>query len=99
MVLENCGDHMEMVGKETKMGLPFLVFYVVVPLLKYLLQYKCRDVLDEFLSVPFDLEVGMFSPPKKLLLFPLLFPQEKLALPSCHLRLALIILHSCKVPS
>jgi hypothetical protein len=38
MVLENCGDHMEMVGKETKMGLPFLVFYVVVSSLKYLLQ-------------------------------------------------------------
>ena len=38
MVLENCADHMEMVGKETKMGLPFLVFYVVVPLLKNLLK-------------------------------------------------------------
>ena len=37
-VLESCDDHLEMVGKETKMGLPFLVFYVVVSSLKYLLQ-------------------------------------------------------------
>ena len=45
-------DHMEMVGKESKLGYPLPSVLCCRTLLKYLLQQRYRDVLDKFLKCP-----------------------------------------------
>ena len=69
------------------------------PLLEYLLQQRCRDVVEPPWSVLFNQDVEMLYLQEKLLLFYMLYPQEKLVFPSCHTSLALVLLHSCKIPS